>query len=92
MMQQAKEAMARAQQLEDELDADRIPIDKGQIKAVFSGTGRLVSIKIDPELCSAEDVDVLEDMIVACVSDGFEKATEIRNSKVQAIMPNIPGL
>jgi hypothetical protein len=91
MMEQAKSAMARAQQLEEELAAEKIEIDKGEVKAIFNGTGEIQSIKIDPEIVDPEDIEALEDLIVGAVRDGFTKATEIRNEKVNEIMPNIPG-
>jgi DNA-binding YbaB/EbfC family protein len=92
MLQQAQQAMARAQQLEAELANERIPIDKGPVKALFDGTGQLVSIKIDKSVIDPEDVEALEDLIVSAVRDGFTTATESRNERVQSIMPDIPGL
>jgi len=92
MMQQAKQAMARAQQLEAELANERIPIEKGPVKAVFDGTGQLVKITLDPSVVDPNDIEVLEDLIVGIVRDGFTTATDMRNAKVQDIMPNIPGL
>lgn len=91
-LQQAQQAMARAQQLEAELANERIPIDKGPVKALFDGTGKLVALKIDKSVVDPEDVEALEDLIISAVRDGFDTATEARNAKVQAIMPNIPGL
>jgi len=91
-LQQAQQAMARAQQLEQELANERIPIDKGPVKAVFDGTGQLLAVKIDKSVVDPEDIEALEDLIVSVVRDGFNTATDARNAKVQAIMPNIPGL
>jgi len=92
MLKQAQDAMARAQELEAELANERIEIDKGPVKATMDGTGQLVAIKIDPSVLDPEDVESLEDLITGAVRDGFTRATELRNSKVQAIMPNIPGI
>lgn len=92
MLQQAQQAMARAQQLEEELANERIGVDKGPVKALFDGTGQLIQIKIDKSVVDPEDVEALEDLIVSAVRDGFTTATEARNAKVQAIMPNVPGL
>jgi nucleoid-associated protein EbfC len=88
----AQKAMARAQDLEKELEAERLSVEKNGIKAVFTGTGSLISIKIDAELVDPEDVETLEDLVVSAVRDGFTKATELREKKVQAIMPSVPGL
>ncbi|HRJ27978.1 MAG TPA: YbaB/EbfC family nucleoid-associated protein [Fimbriimonadaceae bacterium] len=90
MMQKAQEAMKRAQSLEAELAHEQVEVDKGPIKAVFSGTGDMVSIKIDPSLLNADEVDLLEDMIVSTVRDGFKKATELRESKVAEITQGLP--
>jgi nucleoid-associated protein EbfC len=95
MMQQMQSAMARAQTLETELANERIQIDKGPVKAVFTGTGEIVNIKLDASVVDPEDIEALEDLIVSAVRDGFTKATELRSNKVQEIMPdmpNIPGL
>ena len=92
MMQQAQQAMARAQQLEEELANERIQIDKGPVKAIFDGTGQLLALKIDKSVVDPEDIEALEDLIVSAVRDGFTTATDARNAKVQAIMPNVPGL
>jgi len=92
MLQQAQQAMAKAKQLEDELAHERIEIDKGPVKATFSGTAELVKLSIDKSVVDPEDIEALEDLIVSAIRDGFTQATEMRNERVQAIMPNIPGL
>jgi len=92
MMQQAKAAMARAQQLEEELKAERIAVDKGPVQALFDGTGQILKLSIDKSIVDPEDVEALEDLIVSCLRDGFEQATSLRDSKVQQIVPKIPGL
>lgn len=92
MLQQAQQAMARAQQLEEELARERIPIDKGPVKAVFDGRGQIVQLKIDKSVVDPDDIEALEDLIVSAVRDGFTTATDAREAKVQAIMPNIPGI
>jgi nucleoid-associated protein EbfC len=85
MMAKAQEAMARAQNLEVELANERITIDKGPVTAVVAGTGQLVKITLKKEVVDPEDIEALEDLIVSAVRDGFEKATEIRNQKVEQI-------
>ncbi|MBN9501304.1 MAG: nucleoid-associated protein, YbaB/EbfC family [Armatimonadetes bacterium 55-13] len=92
MLKQAQDAMARAQQLEEELAQERIAIDKGPVKAIFDGTGMLLGLKIDQSVVDPEDIEALEDLIVSAVRDGFTTATDARQAKVQSIMPNIPGL
>jgi len=92
MMQQMKDAMARAQTLEEELANERIGVDKGPVKALFSGTGELLKISIDKAVIDPDDVEMLEDLIVSAVRDGFNSATQLRENKVQGILPNVPDL
>ena len=92
MMQQAKVAMERAKHLEEELEQDRIPVDKGPVKVVFDGTGKMVGLKIDKSVVDPEDVEALEDLIISASRDGFDTAVEIRNKKMGEITANIPGL
>ena len=92
MLQQAQAAMARAKDLEQELELEQFSVDKGVVKALFNGTGAILALKIDPSIVDPEDVEAMEDLIISTVREGFAHATEIRNAKVQQIMPNIPGL
>ena len=92
MLEQAKAAMARAEDLERELATQRIDVDKGVVKAIFNGTGELIALKIDPAIVDPDDVEALEDLVVSTVRDGFAKATELLNARVQEIVPKIPGL
>lgn len=88
VMAKAQEAMARAKNIESELADERLEIDKGPVKAVFDGTGVIQSIKIDKE--AAEDVEMLEDLILGVVRDGFSQATEMREKKLAEIMKDLP--
>jgi nucleoid-associated protein EbfC len=92
VMQQMKDAMARAQTLEVELQNERIGVDKGPVKALFAGTGEILKISIDPVIVDPEDVEALEDLIVSAVRDGFNHATQLREAKVQGILPNVPDI
>jgi DNA-binding protein YbaB len=80
--------MARAKNIESELAEERIEVDKGPVKAVFDGTGAIQSVSIDKE--AAEDVEMLEDLILGAVRDGFSKATEMRERKLAEITKDLP--
>jgi DNA-binding YbaB/EbfC family protein len=89
-LQKAQQAMARAKNLETELAEERIEVDKGPVKAVFDGTGVIQSIKIEKQAVDPEDVEMLEDLVLGAVRDGFAKATEMREAKMAEIMPDLP--
>lgn len=92
MMKQAQEAMAQAQNIETALAQETFTVDKGPVKAVYNGIGEIQSIKIDPSVVDPEDTEALEDLILSVIRDGTERSTALRNERVQAIMPKIPGL
>lgn len=93
MMQQMQQAMAQAQNLEEELKRTAIPIQNGPIRALFDGTGEIQALKItDPSVVDPEDIEALEDLIVATLRAGFVAATELRENKVKGILPNVPEI
>lgn len=92
VLAEAQQAMAQAQNIEAELANERIDIEKNGVKAQFNGTGELLKVSIDKSLIDPDDIETLEDLLVAAVRDGFTQATEMREARVQAIMPNVPGM
>ena len=92
MLAQAQQAMARAKTLNEELEAERVGIDKGPVKMVFNGLGELQAMKIDPSIVDPEDVESLEDLIVGAVRAGFQEAVAAREAKMAEIMPNLPNI
>ena len=92
MMQQMKTAMEQARNLEEQLEAERIPVDKGPVKALFDGTGRLLRLSIGREIVDPDDVEALEDLVVSAIRDGFDQSTALRNARVQGIMPHVPEI
>lgn len=66
----------------------------GVIKAVVSGKMTLESLTIDPEAVSPDDVEMLQDLVIAAVNDGIDKAQEMASSKMNSLTGgmNIPGL
>jgi len=59
----------------------------GVVKAIVSGKGDLKEIKIDPEVIADGDVEMLEDMIVAAVSQAQENAQQMQ----QELMSGLTG-
>jgi DNA-binding protein YbaB len=63
------------------------------VAALFDGTGQLLAFKVkDKTVVDPEDVELLEDLIVGIVRDGFAQATALRDNKVQGILPNVPEI
>ena len=93
MMQQARQMQERMQQQMAELRIEATA-GGGMVTVVLSGTKQLVSIKIDPEVVSKDDVEMLQDLIVAAVNDAARKVDEQLGQQMSGLMSGlkIPGL
>lgn len=66
----------------------------GMVTVTVNGSKQLESIQIDPEVVSKEDVEMLQDLIVAAVNDAGRKVDEQLGQSMSGLMGglNIPGL
>ena len=96
MMKQAKQMMAKMEQMREEVSQRTVEatVGGGMVTAVARGDNTLVSIKIDPEAADPEDVEMLQDMIIAAVNEALKKAQEMMSSEMGKLTGglNIPGL
>jgi len=75
MMKQAQKMQENLMKMQEELQAKEYEATAGGvIKAVCGGDRELKSITIDPEAVDPEDVEMLQDMIVAAVNEAMRKA------------------
>ena len=96
MLKQMQQAQAKFAQMQEEI-ANTITASTsggGVVKAVVIGTSKIESIIIDPKAVDPEDIELLQDLILAAVNDAFEKAQKLANEKMGQITGglNIPGL
>ncbi|MDR1377580.1 MAG: YbaB/EbfC family nucleoid-associated protein [Synergistaceae bacterium] len=84
MMKQAQKMQAQMMQIQEKLAEEKVEGNAGggMVKAVFTGQGDLVELKIDPEVIKTEDVEMLEDLIVVAINDGLQKSKELANSRM----------
>jgi hypothetical protein len=97
MMKQAKELQEKMQSLQAEIAAMEISGSSGGglVTVIVDGKGGLKSVKIDPTLAKPEEIEILEDLIVAAAADARGKAdaqAEARMRELTAGLPIPPGL
>ena len=96
MLRQAQQLQRRMAQLQEELESATVTATSGGGVVTVVVTGKLTveSIEIDPEVVSPEDVDILQDLIIAAVNEGLSDAQEMVSSRMGEITGglNIPGL
>jgi DNA-binding YbaB/EbfC family protein len=96
ILKQAQQMQAKLVKAQEELEKATVEASAGggAVTAVVTGQQRLVSIKISPDAVDPDDVEMLEDLVLAAVNEGMEKAKELAASQLGAITGglNIPGL
>ena len=84
MLRQAQEMMAAQQEAQEALKSERVEASAGggMVKVVMTGDMHLESITIDPDAVDPEDVEMLQDMVVAAVNEALRSAQELAESKL----------
>ena len=94
MMKQAQQMQERLQKQMAELRVEG-NAGGGMVTVVINGAKQVQSLKIDPEVVSKDDVEMLQDMIVAAINDAHRKADQEMSTSVGGMLPpglKIPGL
>ena len=93
MMKQAQQMQERLQKQMAELRVEG-NAGGGMVTVVINGAKQVQSLKIDPEVVSKDDVEMLQDLIVAALNDAQRKADEAMSKQMQGMMGGmkIPGL
>lgn len=87
MLQQAQEMMAAQQEAQEALKSERVEVSAGggMIKVVATGDLRLESITLDPDAVDPEDVEMLQDLVLAAVNQALSQAEEIAAKKMEGL-------
>lgn len=96
MMKQVQQMQANMQKLQEEL-ADRTveaTAGGGMVTVVVTGKQELKSIVIKPEAVDPEDVDMLQDLVLAAVNEGLRKAGEMAAAEMAKVTGGLkmPGM
>jgi DNA-binding YbaB/EbfC family protein len=93
MMQQAQEMQERLQKQMADMHVEATA-GGGMVTVVVSGHKQLQSLTIDPEVVSKDDVEMLQDLIVAAINDAHRKVDEALAQHMGGLMGGlkIPGL
>ncbi len=96
MMKQAQQLQAKMAKLQEELSGKTVETASGggMIKVVANGKQQLVSIQIEKEVVDPEDIEMLQDLILAAVNDALAKSQEMVSGEMSKLTGglNIPGL
>lgn len=91
-----QQLIRQAQKLQEQMEKDREALQNsvvnassggGLVEVKMNGKRELVAINIKKEAVDPDDVEMLEDLIMACINDANRQIDEL----AQKMMPNIPG-
>jgi hypothetical protein len=96
MMKQAQKLQARMLKIQEELAEKTVEsaAGGGMIKVVANGRQQIVSIRIEKEVVNPEDVEMLQDLILAAVNDALTKSQEMVAAEMGKLTGglSLPGL
>ena len=96
IMQQAKKMQERLATIQEEMATKTVEATAGggMITVVANGKQEVISIKIEPEVVNPDDVDMLQDLVLAAVNDALRKAQEMMANEMSKVTGGmkIPGL
>lgn len=97
MMKQAKELQERMQTMQAELENTEVEGSSGAglVQVRLTAKGECKGVRIDPSLVKPEEVEILEDLLVAAFADARVKSERVMQEKMQSITGGLslpPGL
>ena len=92
MMGKVKEMQAKMEKMQEEIAALEVSGTSGGglVSVTLDGKGNLKGLKIDPSLFKEDDVEILEDLIVAAHKDAKDKGEAQAQEKMAALTAGIP--
>ena len=93
LMKQAQKMQEQMMAAQEELAAAQVEghAAGGAVKATVSGTGELLALDIAPELVDPDDVETLQDAIVAAVRDAGDTASKLAAEKMGPLTQGLGG-
>jgi DNA-binding YbaB/EbfC family protein len=96
IQQMMKQAQQMQERMQKQMAETRVEATSGggMVTVVMNGAKQIQSLTIDPEAVSKEDVEMLQDLILAAINDAYRKADEAMSKQMQGMMGGmrIPGL
>ncbi|HUV31026.1 MAG TPA: YbaB/EbfC family nucleoid-associated protein [Acidobacteriota bacterium] len=96
MMKQVQKMQSKMAQVQAELEAAEVEASAGggMVKVTVNGKNEILSMSIDPEVVNKDDVEMLQDLIMAAVNQAREKVQELQAEQMSALTGGIkiPGI
>jgi DNA-binding YbaB/EbfC family protein len=92
LLQMGQQVQARLAQIQTELGQKTVTVSSGggMVTATADGRGKLRSLKIDPSVVSAGDVEMLEDLVLAAVAEAQTRAQQLYEDEMRKLSGGLP--
>ncbi|MGD9105452.1 MAG: YbaB/EbfC family nucleoid-associated protein [Desulfobacterales bacterium] len=96
MMKQAQQLQSKMLKLQEEMADKTVETSSGggMVKVVANGRQQVLSVQIEKEVVDPDDVEMLQDLILAAINDALVKSQEMATQEMSKLTGglNIPGL
>ena len=84
LMQQAQQMQSRLQEIQDDLEKQTVTATSGggMVTVTADGKGQVTSVKLDPSVVNAGDVEMLEDLVMVAVREAQKKAADLAKAEM----------
>jgi DNA-binding YbaB/EbfC family protein len=92
LFQLAQQAQGRLSEIQTKLAQETVTVSSGggMVQATADGRGQIRAIKIDPEAVKSGDVELLEDLVLAAVTQAQQRAAELYQAEVKKLTAGLP--
>jgi DNA-binding YbaB/EbfC family protein len=96
MMKQAQKLQSKMLKLQEEMAEKTVETSSGggMVKVIANGRQQIISIQLEKEVVDPEDVEMLQDLVLAAVNEALSKSQEMVSNEMSKLTGglNIPGL
>lgn len=96
ILKQAQKMQAKIAEIQDEMADKTVEASSGggMVTVVANGKQEIVSVVVDPEIAGSDDIDMLQDLIVAAVNEALKKSRELMSEEMGKVTSGlgIPGM
>lgn len=96
MMKQAQQMQAKMEKMQEELEDRTVEATSGGgvVKVVVNGKFQVLDLEIDPDAVDPDDVEMLEDLVLAAINEGMRNVQDMINDEMGDLTGgmNMPGM